>query len=78
MVAETEHELASQRKCPDGGKCTHSCGEAGCWRVAFCAPLSSYEHDDWTDGDRAANANPPTTIESLIVLGVDDQDAEES
>lgn len=71
MVAELEHPWAMKRECPDGATCHHQCRDSGCWRVSFCAPLSSYG-DDWTDEDRAANQNPPTTIESVIVLSKDD------
>jgi len=56
----------TQRQCPDEGACHHDCGDASCWRVTFCEPLSSYG-TDWTDEDRAANANPPAEIESLVL-----------
>jgi len=54
-------------QCPDEGTCHHECGDAGCWRVTFCAPLSSYG-DDWTDEDRAANPNPPLRIEAALII----------
>jgi hypothetical protein len=36
-------------KCPDGGRCSHTCGEGGpCYRVLTCSPLTSYG-EDWPE-----------------------------
>jgi hypothetical protein len=59
------------RGCPDGGHCHHGCDES-CWRVSFCEPLSAYG-GDWTDEDKAANANPPRRIEGFLVTGLEQQ-----
>lgn len=35
------------RRCPDDGACHHGCEPLQCFRVACCAPLSSYG-EDWS------------------------------
>lgn len=38
----------SELFCPDDGTCHHACLPVGCFRVAFCAPLSNvYPGDRW-------------------------------
>jgi hypothetical protein len=34
--------MPSEKRCPDGGRCWHACGEM-CWRVRSCAPLGMEE-----------------------------------
>jgi len=54
-----------KRACPDGGVCHHECEQRGdgCFRVAFCGPLSNvYPGDTWPDTVRdieAARSRPP-------------------
>jgi hypothetical protein len=37
-----------ERRCPDAGKCHHSCDPSDCFRVRTCEPLSgTFANDDW-------------------------------
>ncbi len=41
----------NDRRCPDDGACHHDCGSGGCFRVAYCAPLTAYG-EVWSDADK--------------------------
>lgn len=57
MIVSPGGAYRDDRKCPDGGRCSHLCpDEAGCWRVSFCAPFTAHG-GDWTPEERAAG--PP-------------------
>jgi hypothetical protein len=51
--------MGNERRCPDGGRCWHNCGEnCSCWRVNHAAPFTGeYPGDDWPDDVKADN--PP-------------------
>lgn len=39
--------------CPDGGRCHHQCAAdtEPCFRVLYCAPLSGYGSETWSEQD---------------------------
>ena len=67
--------MCKERRCPDDGRCWHSCGEGSCWRVNNCAPFTGVYPDepdeDWPDDVKAANPpeNGTPCIEDAIVRG---------
>jgi len=45
----TDSAYDDTSQCPDGGRCSHACGQSGaCYRVLHCSPLTSYG-EDWSD-----------------------------
>lgn len=52
--------------CPDGGTCHHLCSQigGGCFRVAFCGPLSGvYPDNQWPEEVRVQNGVQPDVAE---------------
>lgn len=47
--------MSDEKRCPDGGRCHHTCDTA-CFRVQCCAPLSNvYPNDRWPDDVKLAH-----------------------
>ena len=78
-MAEPTHAPGAQRPCPDDGRCHHGCGEAPCFRVGFCGPLSGvYPNDQWpTEVTAAEAARAGGTVDGLArqVLAISDPDS---
>lgn len=60
------------RRCPDGGKCHHSCAGEDCFRVRYCGPLSGRWKDDrWPKRvrDRVAAAPQTSNLMDRLIVG---------